>query len=134
MKYLFEKWKEVIFIAAVVAAALQFYGLKVVAEDAQKKVGQFEQAFQKISQIAESLSDKNTWLRQYLENHGIDSAKAKQWSQYPKGVIKDSAGNPIPSVPYLDAKDLPEIGIYQFVKSDGKIVVIDTLWNFWGAK
>jgi hypothetical protein len=53
MKYFMEKWKEILFIVAVVSAALTFNGLRIQAQEAQKKVVQFEQTFARIAQKTE---------------------------------------------------------------------------------
>lgn len=129
MGRIIEKWKEILFISAVVAAALNFYGLRTYASEAKKKVETFEQTFQNIEQIAKSLQDPHTWLRNYLINYGIDSAHAKKWAVIPRcNEIIDSTGLPQESIPCLQDSLLPECGVIQITTSSG-IRVLDTLWN-----
>jgi len=126
---LFEKWKkykEAISIGAFVVLAGTFI---IAAADTQKKVKTFEETFAKISQIADDLSDPNTWLRQYLLNHNIDSTTAKIWSVLPKGEVIVN-GDTLTNIPYLNPNTLPEMGIQLVRKPEGHTKTLDTLWNF----
>ena len=147
MKAIIEKWKEILFITAIVAAAWNFYGLKTSAQEASQKVIQFEQTFQKIAEIAEDLKDPSSWLRNYLINHGIDSLKAKAWSQFPQGTVLDSLNNPVLNIPFLSKPFLPDLGIFMYIENKGEMIedsiqgifrihlnrdtlILDTLWDF----
>lgn len=130
MAYLIEKWKELLFIFTVVACAWNFYGLKISAQEASQKVIQFEQTFQMIADIAKDLKDPSSWLRNNLIIHGIDSSKAKLWSQYPQGAITDSLNKPVSNIPFLSKEVLPDLGIFKNISNHGDTLILDTLWDF----
>lgn len=126
---LLEKWKKYKEIIAIMSFVSLVSGFIITASDTQQKVKKFEETFDKISQIAEDLADPNTWLRQYLLNHNIDSTTAKIWSVMNKGPIivkSDTLAN----IPYLNPNTMPDIGIQLIRKPDGTTKVQDTLWNF----
>ena len=126
LKQFWDNSKELIAIASFAILAASFV---LSASTAVKKVTKFEETFEKLASIAEDLTDPNTWLRQYLLNHNIDSTTAKIWSLYPKGlqVVK---GDTLVNVPYLKMDSMPTIGIHAVLKLTGKEKILDTLWDF----
>jgi len=126
---LLEKWKKYKEIIAIISFVILAASFILAASDTQQKVKTFEQTFEKISQIADDLSDPNTWLRQYLLNHNIDSTTAKIWSVMNKGEIIVN-NDTLTNIPYLNPKTMPEIGIQLVRKPDGTTKTLDTLWNF----
>jgi len=127
IKKAMDKWKEIVFIFMVAGLAFNFYAWQTEAAETAKKVKQFEETFDRIASIAEDLKDPNRWLRDYLINHGIDSATAKTWSLYSKEPVNNS-GIEL-SIPFLNAKELPEMGVFM-LPSDSGYKVLDTLWDF----
>jgi len=127
--FILEKWKKYKEVIAIISFIILAASFIMAANDTQKKVKSFEQTFERISQIAEDLSDPNTWLRQYLLNHNIDSATAKIWSVMPKGeiIVKNDT---LTNIPYLNPQALPDVGIQLIRKPDGTTKMQDTLWNF----
>ena len=126
LKEFWLKFKEVIAVVSFIVLAASFI---LSASTAVKKVTKFEETFANLASIAEDLTDPNTWLRQYLLNHNIDSTTAKIWSLYPKGlqVVK---GDTLVNVPYLKMDSMPTIGIHAVLKPTGKEKILDTLWDF----
>jgi len=125
MKY----YKEAAWIFTVVAIAVSFYSWKASAEEAKKKVVQFEETFQNIAQIAQRLEDPNTWLRNYLLNHGEDSTDVANWVVYARKVPTDTAGNPRNNVIFYDSVVFPETGLIKMYIA-GKETILDTLWRY----
>jgi len=127
LKWTMGKYKEIVFIFAIVMIAITFYGYRTEAKD-------FKETFSNLESIAKDLKDPNNWLRQYLINHNVDSVKAKTWSLYLKGALVDSSGTPISGIPYLEKDVMPELGIYKVIKDNGEEKTMDTLWDFRSKK
>ena len=114
----------------IVGLAFTFWSMKTQAQENNRKVEQFEKTFEQVASIARDLKDPNNWLRQYLINHNIDSTTAKNWCIIPKGAPLKANGDTLTSIPFLDKKYLPEMGLYKMVKGDKTIKILDTLWEF----
>lgn len=117
-----EYWKEIFFIVAVVAVVN-----KAMAID--EKVKEHDSTFKEIAQISKSLKDPNKWMLDYLLNHSIDTAQARNWAYMPRGPLLDSTGKHINNIPFLNKEKLPEIGVMQMYTSDS-LISLSTLWNF----
>jgi len=128
IKKFMEKWKEAVFIFMIVALALNFYSWQAEAQEQKTQNQEFKETFKEIKNIAEALKNPNTWLKQYLINHGIDTSVAKQWSSFQRGPMVNDSGR-ILNAPYLEKNRLPEIGIYK-MPQNGSTIVLDTLWDF----
>ena len=130
-------WQILTFTFFAVGAIFTFYSWRAEAVTAaeqvvevQQKVIKFEDTFNNIAQISKDLQDPNLWLKNYLVNHGKDTASARIWSQFPKGPVVDTLGRSLANIPFLDPQFLPERGIYKLIRGDGNEIVLDTLWNF----
>lgn len=129
MEWIIAKWREAAVIGAFAAVCFTFYGIQADASDAKEKVDKFEETFENIAQIADDLQDPSMWMRNYLINHNIDTAIAKQWSRYTRDPLLDSLGQPMPGLYFLNRKLLPELGVLMVVR-DSEFKVLDTLWDF----
>jgi len=131
--YMKKKWKQGVFIFAV-ASVIITYGTNQIlnAASEQKSVND------KLTEIVSDLRSPDLWLRNYLVNNDMDSLLAKSYSQYPKGVPRDSNRKPLYGIPHLNKSLLPELGEYRkLIRVDSltnKIKILDTLWNFRGKK
>jgi hypothetical protein len=102
-----KRWQTITFIFFAVGAIFTFYAWRAEAVDSVKQVAevkqqvvQFEQTFKNIEQIAKDLQDPNLWLKNYLVNHGKDTASARIWSQFPRGPVRDTIGKPLANIPF----------------------------------
>jgi hypothetical protein len=128
--FILNKWNKYKGTVGLVSFLVLSTSFIISAQSTQKKVKSFEQTFEKISRIAEDLSNPNNWLRQYLLNHNVDSLTAKKWSIMTKinDIIVDK--DTLTNIPYLDPSALPDIGIQLVRKPGGITKTMDTLWNF----
>lgn len=137
MKWLMNRWKEAVAIAALLGA------ITVYASN-QQKAQKYDET---LSQMVEVLNQpkKDAWLEGYLLNHDVDSSTADTWSRYLKEIPhedkKIKAG-----IYFLSPGDLPELGLYCKYKKipdvdknqnliiRDSLVILDTLWDFRSAQ
>lgn len=123
IKWLMDRWREALFIV--------FVGTAAVGVATEKKAyKQMKVDVARLNQIAVNSQDPHVWLHQWLTAHsGVDTTQARVWSQMQIGPVPDSAGNPIPNLPYLLRGVLPEKGVLVMDVGDS-IITIQTLWHF----
>jgi len=123
------KWDNLLLIAAIVGAVMAFFQMRAEAENAQKEMKQTRQHVEQLAQIASDLKDPTIWLRQWLVLHNVDTTQARIWSQMQKGPVPDSAGKPLPNIPFLQWPGMPELGVLVMYSGES-LKVLDTLWKF----
>lgn len=123
-------WWLVLGIAVVVAGStFWLYTLDATASDNKVKVEKHDAILEQVVLVAESLRDPNRWLRDYLQNHDVDTSQARRWSVMPKGAVLDSKNKQLANIPYLEKHGLPEIGVMLMFTGDST-KTLDTLWTF----
>lgn len=129
MKKLAEWIQLIVVVAAVAGGTFWLYVMQAEASDTKKTVDNNSATLKQVTKIAEALRDPNRWLRDYLNNHDVDSAQARQWSVMPKGPVRGSKKKQLAGIPYLQKHGLPEVGIMLIWTGDST-KVLDTLWTF----
>jgi len=140
-----ETLKKYWFLIGVCVAILTFGAwlltIQANASDAKRKAEKFEKTFENIEKIAQRITSPEYELASYLILHNVDTATAYLWSEYPRDPVRvqrlDSTGQIktmyFTKMPFLSKPALPEVGVLMMLTGDDslKLIIIDTLWNFW---
>jgi hypothetical protein len=132
-----DRWKEALFIAAVVGVVWRFNGVAADAEEAKTIMQQQVDINSKLAALIEDASDKtdevNTKLKVYLELYGFDDSTAANWATMPRQAPHDTLGNGIPWTPWIETDSALAVGVKCMFNDSGRVLV-DTLWSFRKAK
>ena len=117
-------------LVAVCGAIFTFLMMSKDLDSIKAETSDHSKTFEQVQQIALDLKDPSQQLRTWLVNQGVDTAQARIWSQFPKGVIPDKNGKPMKNVPFLRQLRMMDLGILQMYTDDTTIIIIDTLWDY----
>ena len=79
-------------------------------------------------QLSAIVIENDTRLKMFLEFSGFDKDLAKEWSDIPRRMSVDTAGNPLLGTPWLRVSQNLEVGVLYVVDKDS-VVKLDTLWD-----
>lgn len=119
-------WKT---ITAIIAIVSTIGGLAIAGNEIVKDQNEYKQAIVDLSRIAKKV-DSRDFLVDWLKVHGVDSTTIKQWTIYPRHILRDSTGTPLLNILFLDPNFLPEKGLLKMYIKEDSIITIQTLWDY----